>query len=67
MTTPATAEELRALQSKEYGQYVAVENIYIDGGLAFTPGHAVPAGHVDSGVVSAEQVKAVKVPAEKKG
>lgn len=69
MTAPVTAEELRAAQVAEYGSYVATGHIYIDGGLAFIEGNPVPAGHVSSGVVSADQVKSVKssVSVEKKG
>lgn len=42
-----TVDELRALQADLYGHWVAVDNIYIDGALAFAPGHAVPTTHVD--------------------
>lgn len=56
MTTPATAEELREAQAKEYGTYVAAERIEIGGALAFLPGDPVPVSHVEGGVVGAEQV-----------
>lgn len=53
---PLTLEQHMAALAKEYGQYVATEPIHIDGVLAFTPGHQVPASHVERGVVSKEQV-----------
>lgn len=56
MTTPATASELREAQVKEYGRYVAVAPIDIDGARAFNAGDPVPASHVDRGVVSKDQV-----------
>lgn len=56
MTQPVTAEDQRAATAKEYGQYVAVEFIYIDGALAFAPGNPVPTSHVDRGVVNPAQV-----------
>lgn len=65
MTTPATAEELRAAQDAEYGTYVAKEQIRIDGALAFNVGDAVPVSHVKRGVVSSAQVE--KTSTEKKG
>lgn len=49
------AERLDA-QAREYGEYVAIEQIQIDGVLAFNPGHPVPKSHVDRGVVSKDQV-----------
>jgi hypothetical protein len=65
MTTPATAEELRAAQEAEYGTYTAKEQIKIDGALAFNIGDAVPVSHVKRGVVSSSQVE--KSTTEKKG
>lgn len=56
MTTPSTAEELRAAQEAEYGTYVATTHIYVGGALAFTPGHPVPVSHVEGGVVDKELV-----------
>lgn len=56
MTTPATAEELRAAQEAEYGTYVATQHIYVNGALAFAPGHRVPVSHVTNGVVDSEAV-----------
>jgi hypothetical protein len=53
---PATAEELRDAQVKEYGQYVAVSPIDINGARAFNAGDAVPTSHVERGVVLTEQV-----------
>lgn len=52
-------DELRAERAIEYGQYVAKENIYIGGSLAFTPGHPVPAEHLRLGIVGEDQVDKV--------
>lgn len=53
---PLSLEEYRAAQEAEWNQYVATERIYIDGALAFLPGHRVPAGHVKNGLVAKSQV-----------
>lgn len=65
MTTPATAEELRAAQEAEYGTYVAKEQIKIGGALAFNAGDPVPVSHVKRGIVANSQVE--KATTEKKG
>jgi hypothetical protein len=52
----ADAEAFRAKQEAEYGEYVAVEAVNIGGARAFNPGDPVPKGHVDSGVVTKDQV-----------
>lgn len=57
MTQPQTAEDYEAALIKDYSAYVAKEPIFIDGVRAFNRGNAVPASHVDSGVVSPEQVE----------
>jgi hypothetical protein len=67
MTTPATAEELRAAQEAEYGTYVATQHIYVNGALAFNPGDAVPVSHVKREVVDKSQVEKVTVNTDKKG
>jgi len=54
--TPATAEELREAQRKEYGTFVAAGPININGVRAFNAGDPVPVSHVESGVVFTEQV-----------
>lgn len=52
-----TAAEQREAQLREYGMFIAAEDIYIDGALAFRPGHAVPISHVsDEGPVFPGQV-----------
>lgn len=51
-----TVEQYREAQAKEYGQYVAVEAIDINGARAFNPGDPVPASHVTNGVVADSQV-----------
>ena len=59
MTTPAspaTVEELRAAQAKEYGQWVALGPIALDGVRAFNTGDPVPASHVDGGIVARKLV-----------
>lgn len=38
-------------QEKEYGTYVAVEPIFVEGVRAFNPGDAVPIGHVKNNIV----------------
>ena len=64
-TPPVTAEELREAQRAEYGVYVATQPIDINGVRAFNVGDAVPVSHVDSKVVSAEQVAKVTTKAGK--
>lgn len=53
---PATAEELRDAQRAEYGTYVALVPIDINGARAFNPGDAVPVSHVERQVVFSDQV-----------
>ncbi len=52
--------DFEAAQAKEYGQYVAAETIFIGGARAFNAGDPVPASHIVSGAVAAEQVTAVE-------
>ena len=52
----AEAEAQRQKQIDEYGLYVAVSPINIDGVRAFNPGDPVPKGHVDRGVVDKDLV-----------
>lgn len=56
MTAPTTAAEYREAQRVEYGTYVAVVAIDINGTRAFNPGDAVPVSHVERGVVAADEV-----------
>jgi hypothetical protein len=59
MTTPVppqTVEDREAERVREYGQYVALRPIQIDGVNAFNEGDAVPAGHVERGVVPQDSV-----------
>ena len=61
MPEPQTWEERQAAQQKEYGQYVAKGNITINGALAFTEGHPVPASFVGKDkLVDPSQVEKVK-------
>jgi hypothetical protein len=46
INTDQTAEDHRKAVEAEYGQWVATEQIHIDGALAFDVGHPVPVGHV---------------------
>jgi hypothetical protein len=46
ISTDKTAETHRKAVEEEYGQWVATEQIHIDGALAFDVGHPVPVGHV---------------------
>ena len=57
MTTPATAEELRAAQEAEYSRYRAKGPIFIDRVLAFNEGDAVPIGHVKNKLVASSDVE----------
>lgn len=47
MADTTAAEALIASQAAEYGAYVAVHPIDIDGVRAFNPGDPVPKGHVE--------------------
>lgn len=51
-----TVDQAREAQVKEYGTYVATEQIHIDGALAFNVGDPVPVSHVDGKVVDSSQV-----------
>lgn len=53
---PTAADDFQAAQEKEWGLYVAVEVIAIDGVRAFNPGDPVPVSHVERGVVDKSQV-----------
>lgn len=46
-----TAEEYRTAVEREYGRWVAVEDIDIAGVPAFRRGDPVPRSHVDGGIV----------------
>jgi len=41
-----TAEQARQACAEEYGEYVAIGSIHLNGVLAFLDGHAVPRSHV---------------------
>lgn len=51
-----TVEQHREAVRAEYSKWVATEVIEINGVRAFNPGDAVPVSHVESGVVSKDQV-----------
>ncbi len=53
---PLTAAQYREVLGEEYGQYVAVVDIHINGARAFNVGDPVPASHVERGVVETDQV-----------
>lgn len=53
---PATAEDVRKALAEEYGTYVAVAPININGVRAFNAGDPVPSTHVSRGVVDEGQV-----------
>jgi hypothetical protein len=55
--TPTTLAQFREALGEEYGQYVAVTTIDINGARAFNVGDPVPVSHVERGVVGADQVK----------
>ena len=52
----ATAEQHAKELEAEWGVYVALGPIYVNGARAFNKGHAVPVSHVESGLVSADLV-----------
>ena len=54
--SPTTAAEHQARIAAEYGTYVALQAIDINGGRAFNTGDPVPVSHVESGVVSKDVV-----------
>ena len=54
--SPMTAQQYRDAQVAEYGTYVALSPIDINGARAFNVGDPVPASHVERGVVLDEQV-----------
>lgn len=51
-----TTEEYRKAQAAEWGTYVAVEAIDINGARAFNAGDPVPVSHVTGGVVAESSV-----------
>lgn len=55
MTSPTppvqTVEDREKERAEFYGQYVATQQIYVDGALAFNPGDPVGVDHVTSGLV----------------
>lgn len=55
-STPQTLEEFQAAQIAEWGEYVAVNVITVNGVRAFNPGDPVPKSHVTSGAVAKEDV-----------
>jgi hypothetical protein len=54
--SPTTAVQFREELGKEYGQYVAVVPIDLNGARAFNIGDPVPASHVERQVVDTDQV-----------
>lgn len=58
-----TVAELRRKRQEEYGKYVATEEIFIDGVLAFGKGFPVPISHVEKypELLEEDAVELVKV------
>lgn len=56
MSAPLTVDDQGDAYRKEYGVYVATSTIYVGSARAFNAGDPVPVSHVESGVVSSEQV-----------
>lgn len=54
---PLTAAQFKEALGAEYGTYVAVVPININGARAFNPGDPVPVSHVERGVVEQDQVQ----------
>ena len=55
-TPPQTVEQYSQALRAEWGAYVALVPIFFEGVRAFNAGDPVPASHVESGLVSTEQV-----------
>lgn len=53
------AAELLAAQAKNYGEYVAIVPIDINGARAYNPGHAVSSASVNDGTVDKSLVAKV--------
>lgn len=66
MSTPMSRDDYEKALTKEYGTYVALFPIDIDGARAFNPGHAVPESHVTRGLVDASLVAKVGTKAAEK-
>lgn len=67
MSTTKAADHAASIAA-EYGTYVAVAPIFLNGARAFNVGDPVPVGHVKRGVVNHAQVREVKAATtEKKG
>lgn len=58
-TEPVTAADAQAAAETEYGTFVAVQAIDLNGARAFNVGDPVPKSHVERGVVESEQVARV--------
>ncbi len=54
--TPQTVADRLQERAKEYGTYVAVVDINLEGARAFNAGDPVPVSHVERDVVRADQV-----------
>jgi hypothetical protein len=52
-----TGEDRQAAFEAEYGRYVALQEIDINGVRAFNEGAPVPIGHVERGLVPLDQVR----------
>lgn len=59
MAIHSAARAAQAAQADEYGTYIAAYPIDVDGVRAFNPGNAVPASHVERGVVDISLVAKV--------
>lgn len=65
MSTPVNASDHAAAIAAEYGTYVAIAPIFLNGARAFNAGDPVPAGHIKRGVIAKAQVREVNpTPAE---
>ena len=63
MADITTAAQYREAVGAEYGTYVALGPIDLEGARAFNAGDPVPVSHVDGGVVRADQVSKVNTKA----
>lgn len=60
MSETVKAVDHAAAIAAEYGTYVAIAPIFLNGARAFNAGDPVPVGHVKRGVVNAAQVRETK-------
>lgn len=63
MATANTVEDYLKAQQAEWGTYVAVVPIFVNGARAFNAGDAVPVSHVEGGIVPSSSVAKINTKA----